>query len=239
MGLLASLWRAREAPHHMMTVVGSEPIGTHIHHVTLALPPGETETFEVGSYIQPNFAYSMTRAYSIAEASNTACSIIVSSSGRGVGARFFSQIKVGASFKVYGPFSDFPFHPGTGRPKLFLATGTGVAPFLRMVPTALNERLPAMLLLGGPQEEDLPFHDYFLSLAQSAPQFTYMPVLSRGPETWPGARGFITHHMEEVPFALPEADIYICGVPMMVQDVQALLKRLGVPKKQVFLQKFG
>lgn len=231
-----------EAEHMTMRVAETERIGSHIQKVTLHSIDQSDINFPIGSYIQPMIGGCVPRAYSVAEELADGCVIIVSLSGGGVGARFFGSAKVDEVLKVYGPFDDFQFHPKTGLPKIFLATGTGVAPFVRMIKNAVEEAAPTSLILGVPESSDIPYYSYFKSLAQGYPNlFKFIPVLSRPDAAWAGAKGYITnqftgHAAEEY---LRSSDVYVCGHPLMVAGVQKMISGVGVPKKQIFIQKFG
>ncbi len=240
MSIFENLLARLEAVPLQMQITSSEPIGSHIQKVTLAYPRGQAKEFPIGSYIQPMIAGCIPRAYSIVEATDRNCTIIVSTSGRGVGARFFENAPVGTPIESFGPFSDFPYRYGTGRSKIFLATGTGVAPFVRMIPEAIHENLPALLALGVPEERDIPYRAYLESLSARTPSFHCLFVLSRASKTWEGPRGYITDQFEGTREEwLRASDVYVCGIPAMTEGTRELLRRVHVPRKQIFVQKFG
>ncbi len=233
-------WQERlEAQNAEMTIVRSTRIGSHVQDVTLRLPRGMKWEFAIGSYIQPMIGGCIPRCYSVADYDATSCRLIVSFSRHGVGSRFFAEAPVGTKVRVYGPFDDFPFVYDTHRPKMFFATGTGVAPFLLMVQEAIKEHEPCMLLLGSPEEHDLCFNDEFSQLATVHEHFHYVPVLSHPDDSWKGEHGYITTVASKHPDLLRKSDIYVCGVPPMVEGVQRMIDQYAVPKDQLFIQKFG
>ncbi|MBI3634088.1 MAG: hypothetical protein HY228_00535 [Candidatus Yonathbacteria bacterium] len=227
-----------EAPHFTGTIIATERIGSRIQKVTIALPEPISKPFPIGCYIQAQTSGCVPRAYSVAKANTTSFTLLVSFAGMGVGARYFAEAPVGEKVVCYGPFDDFPYRYGTGRSKVFFATSTGVAPFRRMTEEALKENVESVLLLGTPKEEDIAFKKDFEILAQN-PLFRFIPVLSAGSAEWKGARGFVTNHTADIEDFLKKSDVYICGVPIMTMGVLDLLKKIGVPEKQIFVQKFG
>jgi NAD(P)H-flavin reductase len=240
MSIFKALIEKLETVPTKMQILESEKIGSHIQKVVLAFPANLGLNFPIGSYIQPDVGAGVTRAYSVAEATDSTCTIIVSFSGKGMGARFFSQSPVGTFVDVYGPYSDFPYHYDTKHPKIFLATGTGIAPFVKMIPEAIKEKLPVLLALGVPREEDIPYKKYFDDLESNFSNFKTIYVLSNGSINWNGARGYITNQFSgEREKWLRNSNIYVCGVPPMVEGVLKLLKNAEVPKNQIFVQKFG
>lgn len=234
-----SLFKTLEAPHSLMMIVDSQRIGSHIQKVTLGLEKPVSKPFTVGAYIQPLIGGWVPRAYSIAEATETTCTIIVSFSSMGVGARFFASAKIGTVIKVYGPFDDFPYHYKTGKPKVFIATGTGVAPFVRMVPEATAEGVPSYLLMGAPTLQDIPYYNYFEELTSKNKLFSFVPSLSRPNETWKGYKGYITQLLPQMQQILLQSDVYLCGVPPMISSTKSVLRKMKIPSNQIHVQKFG
>jgi len=228
-----------EAPHFEGTITATERIGSRIQKVTISLSSPVITPFPVGCYVQAMTSGTVPRAYSVATADSTSFTLLVSFSGMGAGARFFAEAPVGTVVKCYGPFDDFPYHAGTGRPKIFFATSTGVAPFRRMIEKALNEGLEATLILGTPKESDIAFKSDFEEIARINSRFHFVPVLSAGDPTWQGARGYVTDQVAGKTELLRQSDIYICGVPMMTLSVLNILKKEGVSENQIFVQKFG
>lgn len=224
----------------LMEITESQRIGSHIQKVTLSFNSEAELKFPVGCYILTEVGAEVTRAYSVAEASDSSCTIIVSLSGMGMGARFFAYSPVGQTLKVYGPYSDFPYHYGTKRPKIFMATGTGIAPFVKMIPEAIKENSEIFLALGVAKEGDIPYRSYFDKLAEKYPNFHIVYVISRPDIGWKGARGHITDYFSgEREKLLKKCDVYVCGIPAMTIETLQMLKKSKVPKKQIFVQKFG
>ena len=236
-GILASLI---EEPSSRMCIVESVRIGSHIQKVTLAFDPALGLRFPIGSYIQPMTWGCIPRAYSVAEATASTVTIVVSFSGMGAGARFFATSPVGTYVEVFGPYDDYPYRYGTGRPKVFICTGTGMVPFVRMVPEAVCENLPSLLVLGVPKEEDIPYREYFENLERTTSSFDCIFTLSRSGPEWKGAKGYVTHQFGgDRDEWLRESDVYVCGVPKMVESTLAMLKAADVPKSHVFVQQFA
>ena len=240
MSFFSVLVKRLEEPFVTMNVVSTQRIGSHIQKVVLTYPGNAGLRFGIGCYITPMVGGKVPRSYSIVEWTDTTCTIIVSFSGMGVGARYFATAPVGTRVMVYGPYSDFPYHPGTGRSKIFLATGTGVAPFVKMVPEAMREGMLSMLVLGVPREDDIPYRQYFEKLRQSGELFYPLFTLSRPEADWKGGRGYVTDQFTgEREEWLRTSDVYVCGVPGMIEGALAMLRRARVPKKQIFVQQFG
>ncbi len=119
---------------------------------------------------------------------------------------------------------------------IFMATGTGIAPFRGMIhellvgppvgsPAHARWLGPCTskihLVMGAPYRTDLLYDDFFRTLAEKYPQFHYHPVISREPLPQPG-HGPHTHHYVEtrLNFFKPLLEsnrtlIYACGLAGM------------------------
>lgn len=228
-----------EAPNFKGTIIATERIGSRIQKVTVVIPQEVSGPFPIGSYVVANTWDCVPRAYSVAKTDSRTFTLLVSFSGGGAGARFFRDSIVGTTATFYGPFSDFPYHYRTGRPKIFFATSTGVAPFRMMVDEAIKEGLASTIYLGSPKESDIAFKGEFEEISRAHPSFIFAPILSKPDPSWQGAHGYVTDVIAKNAAAMKGSDIYICGIPPMAMGVLDALEKINMPKKQIFVQKFG
>lgn len=123
---------------------------------------------------------------------------------------------------------------------VFVATGTGIAPFVSMLRTyrSLPLRFRHFVIVHGAREaSDLAYHDELMVAAQSDPRVRYVPVLSRaeGDRAWHGLHGRVQVALEppafmsRTGFALDPASsrIFLCGNPAMIEDVRIQLGARG------------
>ncbi|MGC4052465.1 MAG: hypothetical protein QM757_24300 [Paludibaculum sp.] len=126
------------------------------------------------------------------------------------------------------------------RDAVFVATGTGVAPFrsflfwdpVRHAATSLT------LLFGTRSEAGLLYRQEFEQLAVERPGFRYIPTLTRPEPGWSGRTGRVQGHLDEVLAGRTDLDVYVCGLKAMVDDVRADLKAKGFERKQIIVEKY-
>lgn len=135
----------------------------------------------------------------------------------------------GDQIRVSPPFGWF--RPGANaavRPFVFMATGTGIAPFLSYLRSP-GARSPAAFRYGCRVAADLVEIDW---LRQNAEIECF---LSR--ESAAGCRrGRITDHMEELPIG--DLDYYLCGLDAMIDQATEFLTSRGVPLTRVHRECF-
>lgn len=138
--------------------------------------------------------------------------------------------KVGDTMQFMGPLGAFILNTESPRKKVFIATGTGIAPFRSMV---LGDVSHASLYWGLRHEEDIFWKDEFDTLAQQNQNFRFVLTLSQPQETWSGKRGRVGDHVFVNEKNLSENDYYLCGSREMIKEMESRLLSAGVPKEQI------
>jgi ferredoxin--NADP+ reductase len=123
---------------------------------------------------------------------------------------------------------------------VFIATGTGLAPYMSMLRTHLERdgRRRYAVIHGARNSWDLGYRDELVQMARLASNFLYLPVLTR-PATelapWTGHTGRLPAFWAEGVlekawgFRPSPADthFFLCGNPDMLQTMQGLLEAEG------------
>jgi ferredoxin--NADP+ reductase len=116
---------------------------------------------------------------------------------------------------------------------LFLATGTGIAPFRGMVMELLERERGAPgsrieLVMGAPYRTDLLYHDLFTELARAHANFGYHTAISREPGPDKGyVHDYVEAHLDRFQSLLTSERtlIYVCGVEGMQWGLAHMLAR--------------
>lgn len=186
----------------------------------------------------------ITRAYSIASppGQDSRFALCLNRVQDGFMSNFLCDMKEGEEIACQGPFGDFILRPPM-RDTIFIATGTGIAPFRSMLHWLLadesrHQGRQLWLLFGNRYEKDMYYHDEFQRLTDQHSNFHYLPTLSRGGAEWQGWRGYVQEHVPEIVQGRSDMHAYICGLDKMVKANRELLKSIGWDRKAIRYEKY-
>ena len=185
----------------------------------------------------------LTRAYSIASPpADKRFALCLNRVQGGFMSNFLCDMKEGEEISCQGPFGDFILRPPL-RDTIFIATGTGIAPFRSMLHWLLadasrHQSRSFFLLFGSRTEKDIYYHQEFLQLAAQHSNFNYLPTLSRGSPDWKGLRGYVQEHVPGIIQGRNDMIAYICGLDKMIKANRDLLKALGWDRKLIRYEKY-
>ena len=151
--------------------------------------------------------------------------LLISTRTRGDGSLYAGAVEVGAVTEIEGPFGAYRLEANAHR-KVFVATGTGLAPFLPMFDamSGAGELGAAELYFGcRTAAEDIT--------GALAPLPTRTTVCVSRDETLNSAfHGRVTKALSDLAFDAAATDFYVCGSAAMVSDCRAILRRAGAPR---------
>ncbi len=186
----------------------------------------------------------ITRAYSIASppSDSNRIALCLNRVQDGFMSNFLCDMKEGAELPCQGPFGDFILRPPM-RDTIFIATGTGIAPFRSMLHWLLADESGGQghefwLVFGSRYEKDIYYHAEFLQLAGKHSNFHYLPTLSRGGPEWQSLRGYVQEHVPGIVNGRTDMRAYICGLDKMIKANRDLLKSLGWDRKSILYEKY-
>lgn len=117
--------------------------------------------------------------------------------------RICDGLAVGDEITVRGPYGELVLQDHSSRDMVFLATGTGVAPFKSMIDYVFEtgrdeyqgDKRDVWLFLGAAWKDDLPYFEEFRELNRTRANFHFVPCLSREPSLsdWDGETDYVQH----------------------------------------------
>ena len=159
--------------------------------------------------------YAVERDYTLVSApTDPHLALCIRNIEQGILSAGLSNAPVGSHFNFNGPHGYFTYRPSP-RPAVFVATGTGLAPFVSMARSGVTGFL---LLHGVNSKEDLYYAAVFKSAAKQ-----YIPCISET-DSLSGEyfRGRVTDYLRKN-LAAGLYDFYLCGRREMIRDVTLLV----------------
>ena len=153
----------------------------------------------------------------------------------------------GASVSVSGPFGTFAAQD-SDREMVFIGGGVGMAPLRAIISDQLERQGTTRKMsfwYGARSRVDLFYEQEFKKLQAKYLNFCWTAALSdpAPDDDWQGETGFIHEVALRLRLAAHPApydcEYYLCGPPLMIRAVLAMLDDLGVDPGQIFNDDFG
>lgn len=224
-------------------LLGYRDLGPEVRHFDFDIPELSTLAFTPGQFLSLTTSLNgkmVTRAYSIASPPDSnRFELSLNRVKEGLLSPHLFELRTGDTIQVTGPHGSFVLK-SPPRDSVFIATGTGVAPFRSMLHHHLvhGGRHEFKLLFGVRYEEGILYRGEFEQLERDHPHFAFLPTLTRPSASWTGKRGRVQQHLEDVLGARRDVDVYICGLKEMVNDVRGRLKAMGFDRKQIVYERY-
>ena len=213
-------------------------------HLTFEYSQPHTVPFRAGQYVSLAVdAEGHRRSYSICSSPNIehGFELLIDVTPQGLGTKYLQSIPLGQVVSALVPMGMFTVQEDARQfPLVFLATGSGVAPFRSMIMNELQvrqNRQPMILYWGLRYVEELFWQDEFTELMESFPNFQFHPVISRPLQQWPLCRGRVTDCLQ-IHDIIPTAHYYLCGNAPMIADVLQFLDAQQVTAERIHREKF-
>ncbi len=149
-----------------------------------------------------------------------------------------NQPGAGTPFEFTGPYGSFYLRSLT-KPALFLAGGTGIAPFLSMlgVLAQSDNEYSVNLVYGVTNEADLVGLEQLEKIKAEHSWFDYRVVIFNTTKE-DIRQGYVMEHIEMAWVEDPQFDLYLCGPIPMVDSVQKWLKENSIEPDNFYYERF-
>jgi NAD(P)H-flavin reductase len=179
------------------------------------------------------------RSYSVASQKDAnTISLLVRIIDGGLGSTYIKDLHEGDVVSFVGPSGKFLLSP-ISQDSLFVATGTGAAPFMPMIDALLKTGNNAVTLLLGFRYEEDSFFKYMTQQWENIySHFQGIEILSQPSERWQGEKGHVTDYLKRHPAIVLNKQLYICGNGEMVKEVITLAQQQGLLNENIFYEKY-
>jgi len=148
------------------------------------------------------------------------------------------DVKIGTKVLIDGPHGTFTLDRAYKNKLLLIAGGVGVTPIRSLFEQAIKNKLDVSVIYAARNSAQACLNDELNELAASC-QAPMHCVLS-DEDSWQGEKGFVDEErLRRLAPDIKERDVYFCGPTPMLKSVIPILKKLGVPDRQVHYEKFS
>lgn len=207
----------------------------------LTVDPSEQLGFLPGQYVSIRVpGTDQKRSYSFSSPPGAPeLTFLVRDITAGLMSRFLREANPGTELTFSGPSGSFYLRE-IKRPLLFLAGGTGLAPFLSMLGRIQQAGTPhpIHMIYGVTADADLVGLDQLETYAQSIPAFTCRVCVADEASAHPD-KGYVTRYIEPHHLNRGDADLYLCGPPPMVDAVRTHLTAQNLNPANCYFEKFS
>ncbi len=151
-----------------------------------------------------------------------------------VGDRLFVGRRIVGAFNL----SDAP----KDKDVVMIATGTGITPYISFLRSHIMERPESKMVVvqAAAHQGDLGYFSELAFLNNAFPNFYYIPTLTDADDLWPGYRMWIEEMLDAgvlgkeagVECNPEKTHVYLCGNPVMVENVSKWLVAKGGYRKK-------
>ena len=192
--------------------------------------------FEPGQYARVSVGNYEWRDYSIVELRGRRAAFLVDTRFNGRGSRFVSGLTQGDETFMRLPVGDFTI-ANMKYAHCFIATGTGITPFIPMIRLLLSQDSPPPIELyfGCPFRRDAVLVEK-IKKHTAADMINTTVCVSRETPSNGMDRGRVTDAIRARNFNTETTDFYICGNPSMVCDTVEILLQKGA--RRIFREQY-
>ena len=182
----------------------------------------------------------MHRSYSFSSKPNSdTATFLIRNLAGGVMSRFLAAGVTAEPVTLTGPMGAFYLRPAE-RQQLWLAGGTGLAPFLSMLEQLAEQGTDQAITLyyAVTKAADLVELERVETLAATIGTVTVITIVANAGEGH-ARSGFVTDYITADELNGGDVDVYLCGPPPMVEAVRGHFKTLGTEPANFYFEKFA
>jgi predicted ferric reductase len=148
--------------------------------------------------------------------------------------RRLSGVRPGTRVLTEGPFGVFTAASRTRERVALIAAGIGITPIRAVLEEMVGD---IVLVYRVACDEDIVFRDEIESIARTRGIPIHYVVGNRDA---PGCAAYMsTEHLIELVPDLAQREVYLCGPPSMMFDVEDNVRRAGVPGRYIHVERFA
>lgn len=222
-----------------------EWLAADVVRLRLALPDDDWFDFVPGQFVQVRVPGTDSwRSYSMASGPGDmpVLELLIRILDEGVMSDYLrDEAEVGDLVELEGPFGSFQLQKSKA-PHIFVAGGTGLAPFLSMldrIRTYSGTKPDVVLNFGCADGREVFCGEALADAAYMLPKLRVRITAMTHADASAGVlAGNPVEHLEPADVEAPDTTAYLCGPPAMVEAARTRLLELGLPASRIIAEQF-
>ncbi len=183
----------------------------------------------------------LNRAYSMTDPSSPygELTLVFDRVPGGLASNYLYGLRSGDEVSLSGPYGNFVLPHPLDQELLLIARYTGLAPMRCLLKQMFFSKIqtPVLLIAVAPGEDEVLFHQEWLTMAMQYPSFRYLPLVAQNGESDAVEKtlSMLTPLVNGQPKVVP----MICGTKAFVRPLRAYFMKEGYDRKDVKIETYN
>jgi ferredoxin-NADP reductase len=225
------------------TVLAVTDLTPHVRQLVVK-PKTRKISFQPGQWVSLKLPVGpkppLNRAYSIADPSSPygELTLVFDRVPGGLASTYLYGLRSGDEVSLSGPYGKFVLPHPLDQELLLIARYTGLAPMRCLLKQIFFSKIqtPVLLIAVAPGEDEVLFHQEWLTMAMQYPSFRYLPLVVQNGESEAVEKtlSMLTPLVKGQPKVVP----MICGTKAFVRPLRAYFIKEGYDRKDVKIETY-
>ncbi|OQW32878.1 MAG: hypothetical protein A4E19_05860 [Nitrospira sp. SG-bin1] len=225
------------------TVLSVTDLTPHVRQLVIK-PKTSRITFQPGQWVSLKLPVGpkppLNRAYSMADPSSPYGELTLAFDRvpGGLGSNYLYGLRSGDEVVLSGPYGNFVLPQPLDRELLLIARYTGLAPMRCLLKQMFFSKVqtPVLLIAVAPNEDEVLFHQEWLTMAMQYSSFRYLPLVAQHGESEAVEKtlSMLIPLLREQPKVVP----MICGTKAFVRPLRGYFMEEGYDRKEVKIETY-
>ncbi len=225
------------------TVLAVTDLTPHVRQLVVKPKAGKI-SFQPGQWVSLKLPVGPTpplnRAYSMAAPSSPygELTLVFDRVPGGLGSKYLYELRSGDEVVLSGPYGNFMLPQPLDRELLLIGRYTGLVPLRCLLKQMFFSKIhtPVLLLAVAPSENEVLFHQEWLTMAIQHPSFRYLPLVAQDGES--EAVGKTLSMLTPLVTGQPKVIPMLCGTKAFVRPLHSYFTEEGYDRKEVKIETY-
>ena len=230
-------------PTQPATVLSVIDLTPHVRR--LVVKPQTTKlSFQPGQWVSLKLPVGpkppLNRAYSMADLASPSgeLTLVFDRVPGGLGSNYLYKLTSGDVIPLSGPYGNFILPQTLDRELILIGRHTGLVPIRCILKQMLlsSVQIPILLIAVAPNEDEILFHQEWLTMAMQQPSFRYLPLVAQNGEAEAVEKtlAVLAPMIKEQPKVVP----LLCGTKAFVRPIRTYFMEQGYDRKEVKVETY-